>query len=267
MVDGAALTSKLNQELARAVGRGAFALNFQPIFDARTGRATAFEALLRWRMQDGRTVSPAVILAIAEDKRIFRELTSWTMHAAAAAATQSFGRAGIAISVNVTFDDAPAGFVSDVIGEALAIHDLPRAALALEISEYAIASSPGAALELTELAERGHAVYVDDFRLGGGSMARLREIAPAGLKTERAIVGGVDERLHVANAFQAVAQLAQSYGLPLIAKGVERRSEFFAVRSFGADAVQGFLFGRPGTLESALHMALDPPNADVFEDD
>lgn len=261
--DGSSITKELNAELRAAIGEGSFLLNFHPILDGASGRPTAVEALLRWRLQDGRTVSPAVVLAVARDQQLLREINLWTIHAAADAARSIYARHGVPVGVNLDSDAGAPGVLSDMLADALRACDLPTAALAVEVTELSLANAH-AEEEVRALSDAGHEIFIDDFRVGAASMARLRDLRPSGLKTERAMVMRVDENIHVATSFQAALRLAQSYDLPLIAKGVERTSEFHAVCAYGAAGVQGFLFGRPSTLDDVMDSLNEGPDPDLF---
>ena len=49
---------------------------------------------------------------------------------------------------------------------------------------------------------------------------------------------------------QAVLGLARGLGVPVVAEGVETETQFSALREAGCQEVQGWLIGRPASIES-----------------
>ena len=83
------------QGLRYALERGEFELVFQPEIDAATLSTRLVEALLRWRLPDGRRASPAEFLAIAEESGLIMEISDWVLRTAiktAASGTTAPGR-------------------------------------------------------------------------------------------------------------------------------------------------------------------------------
>ena len=81
----------LRDELRQALDRNEFEVHYQPIVDARSGRITAAEALLRWHHPQRGLLSPATFITVAEqvaDKR-YRPLGAAAGIAPAAALWQA----------------------------------------------------------------------------------------------------------------------------------------------------------------------------------
>ena len=80
------LTHRMEVEnaLHGAIGRSEMRLYHQPIVDIVSGQLTGFEALIRWRRDDGTIVSPGEFIPIAEETGIINELGAWALNAALA---------------------------------------------------------------------------------------------------------------------------------------------------------------------------------------
>ena len=76
------------QGLRRALERGEFELVFQPEIDAASLSTRLVEALLRWRLPDGRRASPAEFLTVAEESGLIMEISDWVLRTAIEAAAQ-----------------------------------------------------------------------------------------------------------------------------------------------------------------------------------
>jgi EAL domain-containing protein (putative c-di-GMP-specific phosphodiesterase class I) len=78
-VDEASAKFSTEQGLRYALERGEFELVFQPEIDAATLSTGVVEALLRWRLPDGRRASPGEFLAIAEESGLILEISNWVL--------------------------------------------------------------------------------------------------------------------------------------------------------------------------------------------
>lgn len=242
----------LAAELSEALGIGAFELLHQPVVDLREEKVVGSEALLRWRLRSGRQVSPAVVMALSSDTDFLSEVTAWTVNQGAEDARVLHEDMGVQVSVNVSFGPDMPDHIDELILVACDACDLPVRALAVEITELAFARTRGSDLMLARLAALGVDVIIDDFAIGSGSLARLREFGSCTLKTEREIVAQIDARRRSQGALEAVAQLAQAHDFKIVAKGVETRAQLNAAREAGCTHAQGFRFGRPAPLDTML---------------
>jgi diguanylate cyclase len=73
---------KFRHDLAGAQDNNELYLVYQPLFDARTGRVHAVEALMRWQHPERGLVSPAEFIPIAETSGQIVEMGLWALAAA-----------------------------------------------------------------------------------------------------------------------------------------------------------------------------------------
>ncbi|KAK0358732.1 hypothetical protein LTR94_034190, partial [Friedmanniomyces endolithicus] len=75
--------AELEGSLRRALQHDEFVLHYQPQLD-RSGRVLGAEALLRWRLDDGRLVPPDRFIPIAEYSGLIVEIGEWVLRQACA---------------------------------------------------------------------------------------------------------------------------------------------------------------------------------------
>ena len=68
----------LEAALHLAVDRNELVLHYQPIIDARTGKVTGAEALMRW-MRGGQMITPASFIPLAEENGLVFRMGEWAI--------------------------------------------------------------------------------------------------------------------------------------------------------------------------------------------
>ncbi|MGH8854182.1 MAG: putative bifunctional diguanylate cyclase/phosphodiesterase, partial [Telluria sp.] len=96
--------AELENALRRALRENEFVLHYQPQLD-RSSRVIGAEALLRWRLPDGRLLYPAEFINTAEESGLIIEMGRWVLRTACAELARwqrSKDTAGLTLSVNVS---------------------------------------------------------------------------------------------------------------------------------------------------------------------
>ncbi|MGJ4729769.1 bifunctional diguanylate cyclase/phosphodiesterase [Luteimonas sp. SDU101] len=254
MADQAAERIEMARRLRNALANDEFELHYQPIMRLSDGQPVALEALLRWR-QDGRLVSPAVFMPLAEASGLIVPIGRWVLGQAARCHRSLVGRGlgEVAIAVNISAVQLLGDNIADAVREEQRRHNLPSGALHVELTESVVLRQPQAArARMLELRDAGVPISIDDFGTGFSSMAYLRDLPLDYLKIDRSFVQDVHKDERNASICRALIALAQGLGLGTIAEGVEQEGERDWLRAHGCDQVQGFLLGRPAPLDVVL---------------
>ena len=254
MADEAAERIALARRLGSALGNDEFTLHYQPIRRLSDGRLVALEALLRWR-QDGKLVSPAVFMPLAETSGLIVPIGRWVLDQAARChgSLVELGLEDVSIAVNVSAVQLLGDNMADAVRELQAKYQLPRGALHVELTESVVLRQPQVAqARMQELRETGVSIAIDDFGTGFSSMAYLRNLPLDCLKIDRSFVQDVHLDERNASICRALIALAGGLGLGTIAEGVEQEGELEWLRNNGCDQAQGFLLGRPAPLSEVI---------------
>ena len=149
--------------------RDQIVVHYQPQLDARTGRVSGAEALVRWQHSKLGLRSPAVFLDLVERHGLMVEMTTLVVRKALEQAVR-WSRAGhpIRLSVNLSVSVLTYSDLVGLIDAEMAASHLDLADLILEITETTLMTDPERALQvIRELAARG----------GGNQHRRLRHRA------------------------------------------------------------------------------------------
>jgi len=235
------------EDIRAAIGRGEFALAFQPIVSVESGMPIGEEALLRWRHPDLGLVPPSDFIPVAEANGSIVELGAWVIGDAIADLRDRGGNA--AVSINVSGVQLLDSDVPRLVAQELERTQVVPSRIIVEITESAIVpDSRRIRDQLAELQRMGVRVAVDDFGSGYSSIAYLDRIPVDLVKLDRYFLDGLLDRRR-RTVVAATAQLIRSIGARSLAEGVETDEQWQAVVEAGIDYAQGYLLGRPAFRE------------------
>ncbi|MEC5215526.1 diguanylate cyclase (GGDEF)-like protein/PAS domain S-box-containing protein [Actimicrobium sp. GrIS 1.19] len=245
-----ALSSRalLETQLRRAESSDEFVLHYQSQVD-HAGKLIGIEALLRWRHPTRGMLLPAEFLDLAEHSSLIVPLGRWVLASACAqlAHWQQRGlMGGASLSVNISARQfRHPGFVADVLA---AINDcgVDPHQLKLEITESAlVADNSDTAARMARIKSLGIGLTLDEFGTGYCSLAYLKALPIDQLKIDRSFVSDVVTSRDDLAVIRSILAVAGSFGLDVIAAGVENRDQRDCLAHAGCERFQGFLFNRP----------------------
>jgi len=236
----------LEADLRRALARDELVLYYQPRIEARGGRVTGVEALLRWRHPDGGLMTPGEFIPLAEETGLIVPIGEWVLSAACARARQWKEQGfDLRVSVNLSARQFAEKTLVEDVARALRSSGLAPEALELEVTETLVMANPAqAAQTLEELKGLRLRLSLDDFGIGYSSLSYLKMFPFDALKIDRAFVAGIPaDREDVAIA-EAVIYLAHALGMRAVAEGVETEEQAAWLARFGCEELQGDLLGK-----------------------
>ncbi len=252
------LTARADTEAAIAAGlaAGEMRLAYQPVHDVADGVVTGFEALVRWHRPGIGPVPPDQFVPVAEGSALVCDIDRWVLREATrqlaewrAAAPRVAGQPEPTVAVNISGRHlAEPGVVHDV-ADALAASGLPASLLVLEVTETVLVSDPAAYDHLATLQAMGVGIAIDDFGTGYTSIGQLRHMPVDTLKIDRSFIGSTDPGHEELVALMIRA--AHTFGLTVVAEGVEEPGQLARLRAEGCDHAQGYLLHRPLPAEEA----------------
>jgi EAL domain-containing protein (putative c-di-GMP-specific phosphodiesterase class I) len=235
---------ELRQRIAHAIADdGCLSIVFQPVVSIHDGAVIGVEALSRFPAHFGLT--PDVWFADAEAVGLGVELEMTAVRAALRALDEL--PVGVLLGINVS----PAVAESADLHHLLQTVDVSR--LVLEMTEHAPVADYGRlTAALQPLRNRGLRIAVDDAGAGYASLRHILWLAPDFIKLDISITRDIDTDVARAALASALVEFAAKVGSGILAEGVETQAELDTIRALGADAAQGYYFGRPGPLADCL---------------
>jgi EAL domain-containing protein (putative c-di-GMP-specific phosphodiesterase class I)/GGDEF domain-containing protein len=245
---------RMEGRLLKALEHGAFELHYQGQRDVRAGRVTGFEALLRWH-DEGRMISPAQFIPIAEETGLIVRIGAWVLaqacRQARAWADAGLGRPVVAVNISPRQFNHP-DFLATV-RETLHATGVDPSQIELEITEGSVMDDAEASIaQLHALRALGLHLAIDDFGTGYASLSYLRRFPLDRLKIDRSFITQLTASDQDDTIVRTVIELAHSLGLSVTAEGVETRAQEEILAHWGCDVVQGFLHARPAPATAAV---------------
>ncbi|MDA5192639.1 putative bifunctional diguanylate cyclase/phosphodiesterase [Govanella unica] len=224
-----------------------FSFHYQPQIDLQSKQLVGVEALLRWNHPERGWVSPDQFIPVAEMSRLIIPLTERMLPEVCEQARiwDSRGLPPFKIAVNLSPIHIAEGSFPAFLRETLAAFNLRAERFEFEITETAIMGNSELAIEsLREIEATGATLAVDDFGTGYASISYLRQFPVSKLKIDRSFVMELTLDPNARAIVAAVTRLGHSFGLKVVAEGVETEAQAQALTAIHCDMAQGYLFSR-----------------------
>ncbi|AXF16393.1 putative bifunctional diguanylate cyclase/phosphodiesterase [Paraburkholderia caledonica] len=245
--------ARIEAELRKALEHDGLDIVYQPQFDCLSGRLLGAEALVRWTHPTEGPILPAEFVPIAENSDLIVALGRWVLSRACrdAASWNAGTNAGVHVAVNISARQLRTEGFTDEVCTALKKSGLPASLLELELTESQLMSNMSVGIQaMQELRAVGVRLSLDDFGTGYSSLSYLQSFPVHSIKIDRSFI------CPLPNGGQpivtAIISMAHSFGLLVVAEGVEYPAQLEWLCDARCDVVQGFLTGRPMRLEQLL---------------
>jgi EAL domain-containing protein (putative c-di-GMP-specific phosphodiesterase class I) len=121
---------------------------------------------------------------------------------------------------------------------------------------------------LEALRALGISIAIDDFGTGYSALSYLTRFSMDVLKIDRSFINGIDTDPRKAGLVNAFIAVGKTLGMEIVAEGVETAAQAAVLELLGCELAQGYLFGRPQTLEdfTANLPAAPLPNPPLLEE-
>ena len=238
----------LESDLRRGLEKNQFELHYQPQVDS-SGQTTGVEALLRLQHPERGIIMPATLIAVAEETGLIIELGYWVLETACRqlrAWSENDETRHLTISVNVSarqFNHPE--FVPHVL-QVLERSNANPACLILELTESLLLDEIDLTIDkMIALGQSGLRFSLDDFGTGYSSLSYLKRLPLYEIKIDRSFVRDILHDANDAVIVRTIIALGHSFGLSIIAEGVEDSAQRDFLAANGCTRFQGYLFGRP----------------------
>jgi EAL domain-containing protein (putative c-di-GMP-specific phosphodiesterase class I) len=239
---------QLLDELRQAIHeQQALRLFLQPQVDLRSNACRGAELLLRWQRRSGEWISPERVLEAVDRLGERPAFLRWLLNRTAQMQNRlRLAGINIPLSINLAAHNLLDGELPDLIEQILAIHDVPRSSIVLELTETGmIAESLHVAEVLERLRRLGLRLSIDDFGTGYAGMSYLQRLPVQEVKIDQMFVRQARKSPRAREIVTSIIQLARRLSLEIVAEGVEDAETAALLNELGCQTGQGFWYAPP----------------------
>ena len=236
---------EIEAELALAMERGEMEIRYQPVVQARTGRITAFEALLRWRHPTRGVVAAAGFIPMAEKAGKLPQVGEWALREACRQAATWPEDIGVAVNLAPSQFRNP-GFAL-VVQDALSAAGIGAGRLELEIGETVLlAADPLVRTTLARLTAIGVKISIDDFAGRHTCLRHLLDFRFHRLKIDQDFLKEFPAQgRDSTTVLEALLNVGRNLRTMVTVEGIETEEDLMFVARNGCDDIQGYYLSPP----------------------
>jgi len=253
---------ELVNDLRRAIERESFVVHYQPIVNLHTGEWWGLEALVRWDHPDRGLLGPDEFVPVAEESGLVVPIGEQVLKEACRRAKEwqeaRPSSPPLVMCVNLSARQLSRPNLADVVEGVLYETSYDGNFLSLDVTETVFVKTlAGNTASLERLRELGVRIAIDDFGTGYSSLAYLKGLPANALKIDKSFVKGLGELVEDTALVRTVIELAHTFGMEVIAEGVESGSQAVLLREMGCDFAQGYYWQRPCSAEKMEELLAD----------
>lgn len=110
-----------------------------------------------------------------------------------------------------------------------------------------------------KLADMGLKFSIDDFGTGYSSLSYLKKIPVHELKIDQSFTRDIGKDEKVGRLVNSTIHLGHSLDMVVVAEGVEDQAVYDALKAYGCDVGQGYLFAKPLSAKDFLQWVRSSP--------
>lgn len=218
---------------------------FQPVVERTSGKVLGYEALLRPSLGDVQSVTPEFAFSFADQSgklvkldrvcRVLHMLNYLTLPEEKGLLFLNV-HPKLLISVNAH---------GRVFERVLHAHSVPTFRVVIEVLENAVEIDKHLADAIGNYKDRGYQIAIDDFGSNHSNIDRLWHLSPDYVKLDRSLIHEAEHNKKVARILPKLVDIVHELGAKSVIEGIENDVQYQLALDSGADALQGYLLGRP----------------------
>lgn len=234
-------------DLDQGIQNHHFNLHYQPKLTTKGAFLKGVEALARWNHPKLGPISPLTFIDAAENSG---RIAALSLHLFDIALRQKAYWNQHGMTFSLAFNLSPSLLLEDElinrIEAAMAQYDIKPKELIFEVTENVMLGNVAKSLQtLTRLRLKGFGIALDDYGTGFANAEQLVRLPATELKLDRSLIHGIAKKPQLEKLISSTVTLAADLNLITVAEGVEDIEDFYLLKRFNIDQVQGYHFCRP----------------------
>lgn len=249
----------IENKLKEAIFNKQFTLNYQPQYDAKSGKLRGVEALIRWKDHGGKMINPNDFIPIAERNGSIISIGNWVIDEALCtyAKWKTKFDCHFIMSINISaIQYKRPDFVESLMALLSNYNVLPEE-VELEITESVLIDDFKEVIDkMHSLRNYGVRVSLDDFGTGFSSLSYLKGLPIDTLKIDKSFIDTVTSDSTTQIITESIVRMVKRLGFETVAEGVETKEQYEYLKSIQCDNIQGYYLGKPMSDEDIEQLIL-----------
>ena len=236
----------------KAIEKGWIVPYYQPVVWSDSRELCGAEALARWLDPEYGFLSPGDFIPVLEETRLIHKLDQCMIESVCKYMRDALndGKKIVPISVNFSRLDFELMDVVDVLEDNLRKYNIDKKYLHIEITESAISDTVDhLSSTISRLKELGYSIWLDDFGSGYSSLNVLKDYVFDVIKIDMQFLSNFETNEKTKDILDCIVQLANRLHMKTLTEGVETKEQAEFLEKIGCGRLQGYLFGKPFSLE------------------
>ena len=244
------LNHRLINDLERALRDHELKVYYQHKYDIQNEppRFHSAEALIRWHHPELGVIPPGDFIPLFEANGQISEIDRYVWREAARQIAEWREKYGVTITVSVNLSriDALDPALEQTLDNLMKEYSLEYSCLHLEVTESAYTEDADQLRRVIQrLRGKGYKVEMDDFGSGYSSLNMLSSIPIDVLKMDMGFIRNIEHDEKDVRLVELILEIAASLKVPVVAEGVETKTQMQLLKKMGCALVQGYYFSRP----------------------
>lgn len=250
---------EMETKIRKALENDAILFYLQPQFSI-DHKLHGFEALARIKDSDGKMISPAVFIPVAERAGLVDKIDVMIFKKSAKFIGELIKKTGldITLSINVSVKHLMKNDFVDEVQDIIKEAGLKPENLEIEITESVMIESMDRTLRcVKEIESMGIRIAIDDFGTGYSSLSYLHNLPVHMIKIDKSFIDAMNSSESSKKYVAAIISIGHILGFDVISEGVEGEAQLDTLREIGCDYIQGYIWGKPLDPEKAMELAVE----------
>jgi diguanylate cyclase (GGDEF)-like protein len=241
--------------LRKAIDEDRLFIEYQLIKHIKGTEPSGFEALVRMKDTEGKTIYPNNFMPAAERYNATWDVDKWVITNTIAEFKNLKLQLDVEFcSINLTADALNHDQLLTTIKNSLIENDISGSFFCFEITETsAIANIELAQKKIMDIRQLGSRVSLDDFGTGMSSYSYLKELPVDYLKIDGVFVRNIESDV-IDHAFvKSITDIANAMQIRTVAEWVENENIVGTLKNIGVNYVQGFGISKPMSYSALIN--------------
>lgn len=236
-------------EIKGALANREFVVFIQPKVDAKTHEVVGGEALVRWRLPDGKLRFPGDFVPVFEENKMIKELDFYVYEETCRYIKSRLDNNEKVVPISVNASRIHLSDKEELVNYLKFLLDkykVPAEYIEVELTENIFIEDMMYTVEvINSIRELGIKVSMDDFGSGYSSLNTLKRIPIDVLKLDKAFMDDIEDDCEEDIIISSIIDMAKKMGIKVLCEGVETAQQARLLANSGCDMIQGYYFSKP----------------------